>query len=75
MPETSSVTIRGTAAAGGVICPLIELPSGEKIALVGVALDAFSPGTPLVLTGYVLQRSPCQQGRWAFQVLTAAIER
>lgn len=73
MSETSSVTIRGTAVAGGVICPLIELTSGEKIPLVGVALDAFPPGTPLLLTGHVLQRSPCQQGRWAFRVLTAAI--
>lgn len=73
MTESTSITMRGTAVAGGVICPLIELKSGETVALEGVALDAFPPGTSVILTGRVLQRSRCQQGSWAFKVLTTVI--
>lgn len=68
-PGEPALTIRGTIVQGGVICPLIELASGERVPLVGVALDAFPVGTRLLLSGYFMQRSPCQQGRWAFRVL------
>jgi hypothetical protein len=69
--NASVLKIRGTAVAGGVSCPLIELVSGERVPLVGVAMDAYPYGTRLALSGYFMQRSPCQQGRLAFRVLKA----
>lgn len=69
MPEAPSFALlRGTLVPGGVVCPLLEIAGGERVPLVGVAIDAFPVGTELALSGHFVERSPCRQGRRAFRV-------
>jgi hypothetical protein len=54
------VEITGTPAGRGVVCPLFRLDDGEVISLTGAAPQGEAR---VVLSGFWLLRSPCQQGR------------
>lgn len=60
--------VRGVLVAGGVICPLLQLVSGERVPLMGLGMDDHPPGTELTLEGHFVERSPCQQGGRTFRI-------
>ena len=66
--QPEKIVLRGEITTGGILCPLLLDADGETIALVGIKLEQFTPGTRLDLEGTMISYSPCQQGKAAFRV-------
>lgn len=63
-----TVTVTGVLVEGGIVCPLMELDTGERVPLMGAGVRDYAAGTSLEIKGVYVQRSPCQQGRRTLRV-------
>jgi hypothetical protein len=63
-----TVTVTGVLVEGGIVCPLLELDTGERVPLMGAGVRDYAAGTRLEIKGVYVQRSPCQQGRRTLRV-------
>jgi hypothetical protein len=55
-------TVEAVVIKPGVVCPRVQLPSGEEVSLMGFDRSV-AVGTKLEMTGQFVSFSNCQQGR------------